>query len=187
MRISKKAGVITGIAALTTVSFAGGAAAATTGLAEVLFGSPSVGGQTNATQVGWGNGINGEAASFVVERTAQRSGMSEDDGAAFVGRSSLNSPSYPAILGDGGRSAGVKAVGQGSSGSAVLVVDTTANLASPGSKKGIIGADIEGSVKITGKKNSKETSTALLYVEGTDLKVDINGQTFVLTEAAHLD
>ena len=186
MRISKKAGVITGIAALATVSFAGGAAAATTGLAETLFGSPSVGGQTNATQVGWGNPANGEAASFVVERTTQRSGMPDDDGATFVARSALNSPNYPAVLGDGGRSAGVKAVGHGSSGSAALVVDVTPNLASPGSKKGVIGADIEGSVKITGKKNANETSTALLYVEGTDLKVDINGQTFILTDATDL-
>lgn len=173
MKLRRKVALVAAIVGVMALSAGSGAIAAST----LLHSSPKVGGGGPYTNVMWGDSVDGEAASFVVERDGQRSGMDADDGAAFVSRVQMNSnnPAFAAILGENSKQSGV--VARNGSNVPALVVDKKVNLDTAGSKKGVIGADIEGSIKLTGKRGE-----ALLYVQNDDLFLEIGGERFTLSQ-----
>lgn len=173
MTVRSRAAVISAIVALMALAAAGGAFAAS----QLIHESPKVGGGGPYTNVMWGDGANGEAASFVVERDGQRSGMSQDDGAAFVARVDMNTnnPDFAAVRAENSKQSAV--VARNGHPLPALRVEKGINLDSAGSKKNVIGADIEGSIKVTGKRGE-----ALLYVNGDDLFLEIGGQTYELSK-----
>lgn len=167
----------------TTVGMAAGiATAALSGLTEVYHTGPKIGGGGPYTQIGvGGDPAKGEAASFIIERSGQRPGMSEDDGPALVVKS--NKFSAARFEGLGG---GIKPLEANGRASSVFTNSEVVN--TYGSKKDKIALTSVGALVIKGKDEAgaAELDSVRLAVENGKLYARFaNGNEVVL--ATELD